>query len=361
MAGFFSNHFGSGKYKDPAATCKLSRGIVHVEVLASKAGTVAPTKAVSGVTATVTGPDNPNPGATAGNGRKSFGPLHLGNYTASIAFPNPLDEKYDIVNNPPAPQTLNLAAGAVTLFTFRVNWHWIEFQVRDSAGRASANVEFRLWYRTPNGLLFNQTEEGKLPANGNLVREEIRRGRYKLRFPTLTNPAWSTPTLEIGTAIQLTADATGFEIGDAGEFQILDAFDQSKPIHTIPATMAAGGGGVQLQANWTPLEAMFKKLEQSQVVFLAKAATAKVMSPRRTLLKTETLDLVHADDTPINTRITLHFSGGTSWTAANLPGGTEQAKIPWKEEVIRIEMPNLHDSRVKMESEGMPEKLLAFQ
>lgn len=356
MAGFFGKHFGTGSIKNPAATCKGTRGIIHVEVQASRAGTVAPSQAVAGVTATVTGQDNPAAKPTESNGRRAFGPLHgvNTNYTATIAFPGDLAEKYDVV----AGQTQPLTPGGVTLFTFRTHWHWIEFQVRDSQNRPAANLGFRLFHRSLVGAAaWTKIEDGVTPNNGDVRREVVRRGRYKLRIPALTNAAWSSPTLEIGTAIQLTATVTGFDAGETGEFQILDAFDHSKVLATAPGTIVLGGGGRQLRANWTPAEASFKKLEHSQVIFRAKAGVAETLSERRTLLRTEALELQHADGTAIDTQITLHFSGGTQWAAANTPGGTVQAKIPWNEHVVRIHLPNLRNCRVRVEDQ---DKLLAI-
>jgi hypothetical protein len=335
---FLGAIFSRRNINDPVATCKATRGIINVEVRSHKAGAVLPDKPVQGVTANVQGPDCPAPGVngvTGGDGRKGFGPYHLGAYTVDLNFPPNLIDRYDLPNYPVAAQTKNLVGGIVTQYTFLLIWHWIEFQVRDQIGQPVDGLDYKLHYQAPATLPWIQIEAGKVPANGNIEKEEVKRGQYRLRLIALTNPVWSAATIVIGTAITLTADASGFDVGTAGTFEILDAFDYSKTIHTVNATVVAGVPPV-LQATWTPQATELSKLNQCQVVFRAKAETAEIIGAVRKIYQNANIPVKYGDGTAIAAPVTLYFSDDSNFAGNAAAGQMAAVPLPWKERVLRI-------------------------
>lgn len=338
---FLGGFFGRRNINDPTATCKASRGIVNVEVRAYRNGGAAvPNKPVQGVTANVQGPDCPNPGVngnTLGDGRKGFGPYHLGNYTVDLVFPPAIADRYDLPNHPVAAQTKNVAGGGVTPYSFAVPWHWIEFQVRDSIAQPVDGLDYKLHHQAPAALAWTLVETGKVPANGNIEKEEVKRGQYRLHLLGLTNPVWSAATIVIGTAITLTADAEGFDVGANGKFEILDAFDFSQTIHTVNATVVAGVPPV-LQAAWTPLATELGKLKQCQVVFRAKAETAEVISDVRKIYQNTNIPMTYQDGTAVAAPVTIYFSDDSNFPGNAAGGQIPAVPMPWKERVLRVDV-----------------------
>jgi len=350
----FGALFGLRSINDPAATCKKARGLINVEVRAHKALVLNPDKPVAKVTANVQGPDCPLPGVngvTLADGRKGFGPYHLGNYTVDLVFPPDIQDRYDLPTYPVVPQSKNLTGGIATQYLFLVVWHWITFQVRDLANQPLDGLDYRLKYQAPIGGAWNQIEAQKVPGNGNIEKVEIRRGQYKLQIPSFTNPVWSNPKIVVGTAVTLTADASGLDAGDTGVFQILDAFDYGAVTHTIPATVQAGGPGLILQASWTPQAAQLGALKHSRVVFRAKAGGAEVLSGVATVYDIVNVPVTYGDGSAIVTPVKVYFSDGTVFQA-NSGGGQLRTEWPWKERALRAEFTVQH---VNIKVAGTPD------
>lgn len=344
----FGALFGLRGINDPAATCKKTKGLINVEVRAHKALVPNPDKPVAKVTANVQGPDCPPPGVngvTLADGRKGFGPYQLGNYTVDLVFPPDIQDRYDLPTYPVVAQTKALVGGIATQYLFLVVWHWITFEVRDLANRPLDGLDYRLQYQAPVGNAWNQIEAQKVPGNGNIEKVEIRRGQYKLQIPSLTNPAWSNRSMVTGTAVTLTADASGLDAGSAGAFQILDAFDFGTVVHTIPGTVQAGGPGLILQATWTPQAAQLGALKQSRVVFRAKAGGAEVLSGRGTIQESVNVPVAYGDGSAIVAQVSVYFSDGTT-TTGNSGGGQLTTLWPWKERVLSVDV-NVQHAGIK--------------
>ena len=323
---------------------------------AHKAGTLAPTRPVANVTATVSaGPDQPGPLPTRADGRVGFQPVHLGHYTVTPTFPANIADRYDLVGNPPAPLSQALVPGGVRLYAFLVDWHWIEFQVRDSANRPHANLGFGLSHQPPIGGAWTVLENGATPANGDIARDEVKRGRYKLSIPILSNAVWPGPAVVLSNTYQLNADASGFDLNEAGSIEILDAFDHSKIISTLPATIVAGAGvgTQQLRASWTPNLFNLPGLEQSQVVFRASARGVSTLSVQRTVTLDHMINVQRTGGAALNTQVTVYFSGGSNWNG-NSVGGVARAPGPWKDKIVRIALPLLNTAcHVTLEDNGV--------
>lgn len=356
MASFLQDQLAKRNINSPTVTCRLQRGIINVSVQGGRAPAMNPTRAITGVTATHTlGPDSPGSAATQNNGRRGFGPLHLGNYTVTLAFPPNIASKYDVANVQPAiSQNKALNAGVVTQYDFLVPWHWIDFDVRDSANNPDANLPYKLKYQAPTGGPWTLLESGYIPADGKISKDEIPTGRYKLSIPVLSNPQWSNPVfVDIGVQQTLTVAASGFDLGETGEFQIVDAFDDGKVIHTIPATITpAGGANLQMQVNWMAGEAHFSALTQSRIRFKAKCDRGLCLSDARTVRKTEILRVERPGGVLFDTQITAHFSNGSPpWNGNSLMG---QAMIPtpWKETIVRIDLPAITRWRANVQEAG---------
>jgi hypothetical protein len=321
-----------------------------------RVGDMTVTRPVSGVTVTVNGAQaNNETGNTRGDGRKGFGPYRLNAglpYTVGLQFPPALTDKYDIANIAPGPpQTQNLQAGAVTQFAFLAPWHWIEFQVRDSQNRAVSKLPYVLRHQPLIGGNWTEVERGQLPANGNIAKDEIPNGRYRLSIPLLSNPTWSNASVATGTLQTLSVTVTGVEAGDAGEFQIVDAFDDSKVIHTIVAQVTGAGPNFQMQVNWAPSAVQLGALTQSWIAFKARCGGAETLSERRQVTDTQMLNVNDASGNPVVTAVTVYFSGGTSWNG-NSVNGVAIVNQPWKEQIVRVDLTALQRWRTNVQGGG---------
>jgi hypothetical protein len=353
---FLGTLFTRRNINDPVATCPLTRGIINVEVQAHQANAAPPFRPVKGVTANVQGPSCPAAGVngvTGSDGRKGFGPYQLGNYTVNLNLPPNLADRYDLANYPVAPQNRPLVGGIATQYPFLLVWHWVEFNVRDSMiAQPMHGLGYKLHFQAPNTLPWVQLESGMVPVNGDIKKEEVKAGQYRLRLTALKAPAWSAPDITIGTPITMTADATGFDVGDAGKFEILDAFDYSKTIHTVNATVVAGlaGGSPLLQVAWTPQEAQLSKLKHCQVVFRAKADSAEVISDARKIYKNTDVPATYSDRTPIAAQVTIHFSDDSNFVGNAAGGQMPAVRVPWRERVLRIDVNGLQSATVQVKN-----------
>lgn len=353
MASFLQDQLTKRNINSPTVTCRAQRGIIQVSVQGGRAPIPPPpaqTRPIEGVTATAAGPDNPAAQDTKNDGRRGFGPLHLGNYTVTLTFPPGIASKYDTANvQPGISQNKVLNAGVVTQYDFIVPWHWIEFDVSDSANQPDQNVPYKLKYQPPIGGAWTLLESGYTPANGKVEKDEVPTGRYKLSIPILSNPQWSAPAfVDIGANQTLTVSASGFDAGETGEFQIIDAFDDGKVIHTIPATITAAGPNFQMQVTWMPSEGNFSALTQSRIRFKAKCDRSVCLSDIRTVRKTQILNVERPGSVLFDTQITAYFSGGGTWNG-NSPVGQAMIPTPWKEQIVRIDLPAITRCRIKVQ------------
>jgi hypothetical protein len=346
---------------DPTVTCPLAQGVVHVHVVAHRAGTVAPLRNVATVDATVSGGSNAGPTPTGADGRRGFGLFPAGvGHTVTIAFPPNIADRYDVANVVPGlAQTQNLNPGAPTLYTFAVPWHWIEFHVRDSQNRPHANIPYKLRHRPPLGAVWTLMEASSTPANGNVVKDETPDGRYKLSIPVLSNPVWTNAIVQTGTAEPLTVNVTGLEPGDQGVFEIVDAFDDMKVLHTLPAQVSLVGAGpnLQMHVQWTPSANHLGALTHSRIAFKAKCGGAETLSDARTVVNFETLYVRTPAGAPLVRTVAVHFSGGSTSTVNSING---QAFLyrPWKEHIVRIDLTALQHWRITAQEDGQPDNVL---
>jgi hypothetical protein len=322
---------------------------------------MGPLRNVANVDATVTGGGNAGPSPTGADGRRGFGLFPAGvGCTVTIAFPANIAAKYDTANVVPGlAQTQNLNPGAPTLYTFAVPWHWIEFHVRDSQNRPHANIPYKLRHRPPLGGAWNLIETSSTPANGNVVKDETPDGRYKLSIPVLTNPTWTNAVVELGIAETLTVTVTGLEPNEQGVFEIVDAFDDTKVLHTLPAqvTQVGAGPNKEMQVQWAPGANDLGALTHSKIAFKAKCGGAETLSDVRTVVVFETLYVETPTGAPVVTTVVVYFSGGTTSTV-NSVHGQAFLRRPWKEHIIRIDLTALQHWRITAREDGQPDNVL---
>jgi hypothetical protein len=333
---------------DPAVQCPLHQGAANVEVLSYRPPHLVPTKPVSGasiaVSRTNVAPQNAN---TASNGRKGFGPFPSvpSACTVTIGFPGALQAKYDWANAQPGlADTKNLIPGGAVIFTFLVPCHWIEFNVRDSQNRPLENIPYKLKHRPTPVDPWALLEEKKTPATGDVVKEETPVGRYKLSIPEVLNPTWSNPDIKTGAVQTLSVDVNGVEVGDAGQFEIVDAFDDAKVSHTLQATVSLVGNGpaLEMRVNWTPAAGDLSALTQSQIAFKAKCGGAEAISEQRRVAAMQTIRVETPQGADIVTQVDVRFSGGTTATATSL-NGTLIIYVPLNEKIVQVNLPNLQN------------------
>jgi hypothetical protein len=364
MAGFLQGLSTQRNINKTTVHCAPTQGVLNVYVHAIRAPGMLPAALliapgvphpIPNVTATITGTPNPVTGVTKSDGHKGFGPYPLPPaYTVTLSN---IPAKYDANNvNPGIAQTKNLNAGVATVYDFVIPWHWIVFQVENSINQADGDLPYKLRYQAPATVVWTLLESGKLPANGMLVKDEINAGRYRLSILELSNPTWQHPDVRLGRGETLTVSASGFEVGDQGEFQIVDAFDDTKVIHTIPCQVSQAGVNFQLQTTWMPSSGQLTALTQSRIAFKAKCQGVECLSGPLTVYSTDTLDIQQPDGTPIVAPVTVYFSNGATYQGNSI-NGVAIMTLPWKEKIVRIDLTLANLWRGKGTGEGQPDWL----
>jgi hypothetical protein len=142
-------------------------------------------------------------------------------------------------------------------------------------------------------------------------------------------------------------------VGDAGVFEILDAFNVTTILETVNAKVKNTNGTLQLEAKWKPKESTFANLKHPNIAFRAKAGNAVVYSTQRPLLKPETVKFDDNQRVNVDRQVDLLFSGGTV-RSVTTAGGKIDFNAPWAETLIKVRFPGLTASRVKIDPGSNP-------
>ncbi|HEX5432463.1 MAG TPA: carboxypeptidase-like regulatory domain-containing protein, partial [Bryobacteraceae bacterium] len=222
---------GSKKLNSPVSMCPLNKAEIDVEVYwyDPRVG-MHPRHPLEGVNLTVAGPSKTKPATTPASGKWRYQPLTPGPYTVTATFPPDLDERYDVTGV--APITKTLGAAQTRTVVFLVPATWVEFIVHDTAARPLPNLSWTLERRPAAGGNFARYDSGVTPADGKVLRLGVRTGRHRFTIRQLSNPQWPGPEAVIGETAALTTDVSGYEAGEAGVFQIIDALNPGTVLDT---------------------------------------------------------------------------------------------------------------------------------
>jgi hypothetical protein len=341
---------GSKKLNEPTSTCPNNKAEIDVEVYGVDPRNVEPQAPVEGVEITVTGPTATSPAKTPANGKWRYQPLTPGNYSASLNFPPDLDERYDLSTL--AAILKNVAAGGVETAVFLVPWVWVEFIAMDTAQQTLPNLDWML-ERKKGGGAFNKYDTGTTAADGKVYRKHILTGTHQFTDKDLRLPAWSAAEAVIGREMTLSARTDGFAAGDAGTFEILDAYNVATILEIVNAKVKNTNGTLQLEAKWKPKEATFANLKHCNIAFRAKAGNAVAYSATQPLLKPDTVMFTDKGGANVDRQIDLLFSGGTQ-RSVTTAGGKVDFNAPWAETLISVRFPGLTSATVKVDPGSNP-------
>lgn len=344
---------GSKKLNEPTSTCPNNKCEVDVEVYGIDPRNVEPQAPIEGVDITVTGPTATKPAQTPANGKWRYQPLTPGNYSVSLNFPSDLDERYDL--SALAAIQKNPVAGGVETAVFLVPWVWVEFIAVDTAPapQTLANLDWILERRPTLGGVFKKYDSGTTAADGKVYRKHILTGAHQFTIKDLSAPAWSATEAVIGTEMTLSATADGFAVGDAGMFEILDAYNITNVLEMVNAKVKNTNGTLQLEANWKPKESTFANLKHCNIAFRATAGKAVVYSITVPLLKPETVKFADNRGANVDRQVDLLFSGGTQRSVTTAAGKID-FNAPWGESLISVRLPGLTAARVKVDPGSNP-------
>ena len=347
MPNPFKAKAGSKKLNNPALQCPLTKAEIRVEVYGIDPRGQEPQHPIAGVDVAVAGATATKPAKTPANGQWRYQPLNPGPYTVTAGFPPDLDERYDVTNV--APLAKNALAGNIEVAVFLVPWTWVEFIVKDTALQTLANIDWKLARRPVGGALFTKYDSGTTVADGKVYRKEVRTGTHEFTVKDLTMPQWSAPEAVIGEEIVLSARTDGFESGDAGSFEILDAYNVASVLEILGGKVKNTGGFLQLEAKWKPKESSFANLKQSRLLFRAAAGKAVTYSGELPLLKNEVLKFEDHKGHAVDRQFDLYFSGGTHRNITTVSGKAD-VQVPWGETLLWAKFPGLTVSQVKVEA-----------
>ncbi len=342
---------GSKKLNDPVAQCPLTKAEIRIEVYGIDPRGQEPRKAIEGVDLTVTGATATNPAKTPANGQWRYQPLTPGPYTVTPTFAPDLDERYDVTAV--AAQVKTPAAGGVETAVFLVPWTWVEFIVKDTGLQTLPNIDWILERRPAIGGAFKKYDSGTTAADGKVYRKGVRTGTHRFTVKELSNPAWSATEAVIGEEIILTASTDGFEEGDAGVFEILNAYNVRTILEIVNAKVKDAAGTLTLEAKWKPKESSFANLKHSQIAFRAKCGNAVAYSAAVPLLKPESVKFDNNQGAVVDRQVELYFSGGTQRIITTVRGKVD-LKVPWAESLLAVKFPGLTAARVKIDPGSNP-------
>jgi len=347
MPNPFKSKPGSKKLNDPVSQCPLNKAEIRIEVYGIDPRGQEPRRPIAGVDVDVNGATATKAAKTPANGQWRYQPLTPGPYTVTAGFPSDLDERYDITNV--AAQVKTPAAGGSETAVFLVPWTWVEFIVKDTALQTLANIDWKLARQPMAGGVFTKYDSGITVADGKVYRKEVRTGTHEFTVKDLTMPQWSATEAVIGEEIVLSARTDGFEAGDVGSFEIVDAYNVVTILEILGGKVKSTGGFLQLEAKWKPKESSFTNLKQSRIMFRASAGKAVTYSGEVPLLKNEVLKFEDQKGHAMDRQFDLYFSGGTH-RAITTVSGKADVQVPWGETLLWAKFPGLTVAQVKVEA-----------
>jgi hypothetical protein len=344
------------KVGDPVGRCTKvakKKGAILVEVR-TYSSLKPERKPVAGVKVEVSeGPTAAGAKRTSGNGRAEFPGLEPGSYKVTIKVEGGMRRYYDLDPEPP-PQSKGVVEEKTTPYYFELRSYWIAFFVTYPDGKPALGIEREVRFKKMKGAenvldadwsVYTEGMTGKVEV----LEEYIPKGRYQLRVKIVSDPVWSKTPVVLGEAVDLSATVSGFDDGAAGSFEIFDARNLAKPLHSIPAKVAADA----MKVSWTPEKGQLQQLVSGWLVFQAKVSKAQAFSGEAKVVTKTVYDVVDKAGAPVDTPINFYFSGGDTADSTSA-GGKAEVLIPWKQSLVRIELPKQTLSRVEVDDGEYP-------
>lgn len=296
-------------------------------------------------------------GSTDSKGRVTFSGLDPGSYTVTLKIGPALARHYD-VDPPPPPQTKGVIGNKTTPYYFELRYYTIGFSVTYPDGKLASKFDYELRIKKITGAQQKMDKDWSSYKTGTTGTEDysesyVPKGRYQLRLKAVSGVVWSKPQALIGEAIDLKADASGFDDGAAGSFEIYDARNLSKSLHSVSANVASN----ELKATWTPDKSQLGDLKSGFIIAQAKVSSAQAFSPEiKVVTKTE-YDLVDKAGNNLDGALKFHFSGGDQ-VDADAAGGKAQVPVPWNQTLTRVDLPDQRNSRVELQTDSGVQKFV---
>lgn len=350
---------GKGKKDDLSSvekTCDKGLGSLVVEVMTYKAlSPKSKRQAKSGVTAQIAGPTPVQNQTTNAKGRTPVvSSLQPGPYTVTLQVPLADQEFYDLAAS---QLSLPVAKCKTTVFALEIPWFWIEYQVMYPDGKTFVpGIDYVLRHKKPLPADAPWTRVSNATTGSNKVsQEKVPRGRYKVDLKLVYDPVWGADHVEIDKAIDLKATVSGFDPGQAGTIEILDAHALTPALQTINVTVAetADKANREVKTTWTPSKAQLKDLKSGKISFRANVAHSSTLSAPQPVFTKETFDVVDDDGKKLPTTwIRVRFSGGYDGSTHAINGQLE-VLVPWNEVIARIDMTDYSGKRVDLDEGGI--------
>jgi hypothetical protein len=350
---------GNGKKDDlsgVAKKCDKSLGCLVVEVMIYKAlDPKSKRQAKSGLTIQISGPTDVADQTTNAKGRTPVvSSLQPGNYTATVKFSNADQDLYDVTA---AALSQNVPKGKTTVFPIEVPWFWIDYQVTYPDGKTLVpGIDYVLRYKKPLPADAPWTRRSNATTASRKASEEhVPAGRYKVDLKLVYDPVWGDDHMEIDKPIDLKATVSGFDPGQAGTIEILDAHALTPALQTINVTVTrtADQADREVKTTWTPTKAQLKDLKSGKISFRANVAHSSTLSAPLGVFTKDIYDVVDDDGNNLpNTWVRLRFSGGHDGSTHAINGKLD-VLVPWNEVIARIDMTDYSGKRVDLDEGGI--------
>ncbi|HEX3880122.1 MAG TPA: carboxypeptidase-like regulatory domain-containing protein [Bryobacteraceae bacterium] len=300
---------------------------------------------------------NAGKGSTDSKGRVTFSGLDPGSYSVGLKIGPSLARLYD-VDPPPPAQTKSVVGNKTTAYAFELRYYRIAFSVTYPDGKLAQKVDYELRLKKITGAQQTLDKDWSSYKTGSTTAEDysedyVPKGRYQLRLKAVSDVQLSKPQVTIGEAVDLSAEATGFDDGTAGSFEIFDARNLAKSMYSISANTAANA----LKASWTPDQSQLGSLKSGWIVAQAKVSSAQAFSPELKVVTKTEYDLVDKAGNNLDGRLLFHFSGGDQ-VDADAAGGKAQVLVPWNQTLTRIQVPDQRNSRVELQTDSGVQKFV---